>query len=149
MDKALIKNERELPVYLMFQDEALIGKMSEPRRCWAPALYRPMVDLALVRQYNYVFGDVCPATCHLDYMKAEDMKTQNMTRFLKQVSRAHTNKFVIMVVDGASTHKSQSLIIPSNVSVIIFPPYSPELNPAERIWNILRRDYFANRYFAT
>ncbi|MHB1564172.1 MAG: transposase [Leptospirillum sp.] len=27
------------------------------------------------------------------------------------------------------------------------PPYSPELNPAERLWNVLRRDYFANRVF--
>ena len=34
-----------------------------------------------------------------------------------------------------------------NVSLIRLPPYSPELNPAEQIWNILRRSYFANRVF--
>jgi transposase len=52
-----------------------------------------------------------------------------------------------MVVDGASSHKGKDLIIPSNVALILLPPYSPELNPTERIWNKLRRDYIANRYF--
>jgi transposase len=70
-----------------------------------------------------------------------------MSRFLRQVSKAHPNKFVLMAVDGASPHKSNSLVIPSNVYLIVLPPYSPELNPTERIWNILRRDYFANRFF--
>lgn len=149
MDKALERNKNNFPVYLMFQDEARFGRISDPKKCWAPAPYRPKVLQALVRQYNYVFGAVCPATGHLDYMKAPDMKTDKMSLFLKQVSRAHSNKFVIMVVDGASTHKSKDLFIPSNVSLIILPPYSPELNPTERIWHELRRDYFANRYFPT
>jgi len=52
-----------------------------------------------------------------------------------------------MVVDGASSHRSKDLVIPENVALIRLPPYSPELNPAEQIWNILRRNYFANRVF--
>jgi transposase len=35
------------------------------------------------------------------------------------------------------------------MTLILLPPYSPELNPADRIWNLARRDYFANRYFDT
>jgi transposase len=54
-----------------------------------------------------------------------------------------------MVVDGASTHASKELHIPSNVALRFFPPYSPELNPVERLWNVLRRDCFSNRYFET
>lgn len=52
-----------------------------------------------------------------------------------------------MVVDGASSHKSKDLQVPGNVSLIRLPPYSPELNPAEQIWRMLRHDYFANRVF--
>ena len=52
-----------------------------------------------------------------------------------------------MVLDGASSHKSKDLNIPANMSLLLLPPYSPELNPAEQIWNILRRNYFANRVF--
>jgi len=52
-----------------------------------------------------------------------------------------------MVLDGASSHRSKELKIPENVSLIKLPPYSPELNPAEQIWNVLRRNFFANRVF--
>jgi transposase len=77
------------------------------------------------------------------------MKTEKMSAFLRQVSRVHPNRFVIMVVDGASSHKAKSLKIPANVALILLPPYSPELNPAERIWNLIRKQYFGNRYFET
>jgi transposase len=52
-----------------------------------------------------------------------------------------------MVVDGALSHKSKELKISKKVLFIRLSPYSPELNPAEQIWNILRRDYFTNRVF--
>ena len=41
----------------------------------------------------------------------------------------------------------RDLVIPENVGLVRLPPYSPELNPAEQIWNVLRRNYFANRVF--
>ena len=75
------------------------------------------------------------------------MNTDTMTRFLAQVSTTHREDFLVMVLDGASSHISKDLIIPENVSLIPLPPYSPELNPVEQIWNMLRRDYFANRVF--
>ncbi|MDD5095644.1 MAG: transposase [Dehalococcoidia bacterium] len=54
---------------------------------------------------------------------------------------------MIMVLDGASSHKGKELPVPENIALVFLPPYSPELNPAEQIWNVLRRDYFANRVF--
>jgi len=70
-----------------------------------------------------------------------------MTGFLAQVSQAHKEEFIVMVVDRASSHRNKDLVIPENVALAKLPPYAPELNPAERIWNILRRNYFANRVF--
>ena len=122
----------------MFQDEARFGRMSDPRSCWAPAPHRPVVNLALVREFRYEYAAVSPWDGCLDFMTAEKMNTDNMTRFLLQVSEAHKDEFIVMVVDGASSHKCKELKL---------PPYSPELNPTEQIWNVLRRDYFANRVF--
>jgi transposase len=102
-----------------------------------------------VREYQYVFGTVAPLTGEMDYMMAPDMKTGNMSKFLELVSKAHPNNYVIMIADGASSHKGQKLVIPKNMSIIILPPYSPELNPVERMWHLLRRRYFANHYFDT
>ena len=147
MVTAYLKNEGQLPIRLMFQDEARFGRMSDPRSCWAPAPYRPVVNLALVREFRYEYAAVSPWNGCLDYMTVEKMNTDSMTRFLAQVSEAHSEEFIVMVLDGASSHKSEELKIPDNLSLIPLPPYSPELNPAERIWNLLRRNYFANRVF--
>jgi transposase len=145
-----LKNDRKLPLRLMFQDEARFGRMSDPRSCWAPAPYRPVVNLALIREFRYEYAAVSPWDGCLDFMTAEKMNTENMNRFLLQVSETYKDEFIIMVLDGASSHKSKDLEMPKNMSFIRLPPYSPELNPAEQIWNVLRRsDYFANRVFDT
>lgn len=147
MAAACLKNEHQLPVRLMFQDEARFGRMSDPRSCWAPAPYRPVVNLALIREFRYEYAAVSPWDGCLDFMTTEKMNTENMSRFLAQVGEEHKGEFIVMVVDGASSHRSNDLVIPENVVLIRLPPYSPELNPAEQIWNILRRNYFANRVF--
>ena len=147
MAATCLKNEDKLPLRLMFQDEARFGRISDPRSCWAPAPHRPVVNLALVREFRYGYAAVSPWDGCLDFMTAEKMNTENMSRFLGQVSAAHKDEFIVMVLDGASSHKSTELNIPKNLSLIRLPPYSPELNPAKQIWNILRHNYFANRVF--
>jgi len=144
---ACLKNRKGLPVRLMFQDEARFGRMSDPRACWAPSPKRPKVGLALVREFRYEYAVVSPWDGALDYMTSEKMNTENMGRFLNQISQRHQEDFMIMVLDGASSHKGKELLVPENIALVFLPPYSPELNPAEQIWNVLRRDYFVNRVF--
>ncbi|KKO19825.1 MAG: IS630 family transposase [Candidatus Brocadia sp.] len=147
MATACVKNQDNLRVRLMLQDEARFGRMSDPRACWAPSPHRPVVNLALVREFRYEYAAVSPWDGDIDHMTREKMNTESMSCFLKQVSKAHPDEFTVMIVDGASSHKGKELEIPKNISLVFLPPYSPELNPAEQIWNILRRDYFANRVF--
>jgi len=108
---ACLKNEDKLPLRLMFQDEARFGRISDPRSCWAPAPHRPVVNLALVREFRYEYAAVSPWDGCLDFMTAEKMNTGNMSRFLEQVSAAHEDEFILMVLDGASSHKSKELNI--------------------------------------
>ncbi|MBM3158130.1 MAG: IS630 family transposase [Chloroflexi bacterium] len=142
-----MKNENNLPVRLIFQDEARFGRMSDSRACWAPAPLRPMVGLALVREFRYEYAAISPWSGDLDYMTSEKMNTKNMSQFLKQIAEKHEQDFTVMVLDGAPSHRSKELEIPENVALVFLPPYSPELNPVEQLWNRLRRDYFANRVF--
>lgn len=53
-----------------------------------------------------------------------------------------------MVLDNGAFHKAHKLIIPNNIVLIFLPPYSPELNPAEKVWAKFKRD-FTNRLFET
>ena len=70
-----------------------------------------------------------------------------MSAFLKHVSDNYPDEFVIMVLDGASSHRSYDLRAPENIAFVRLPAYSPELNPAERLWEELREKEFANRVF--
>ncbi len=56
----------------------------------------------------------------------------------------------VLILDGAGWHRPGSeLIVPNNISLLPLPPYSPELNPVENVWQYLRRNYLANRVFDT
>lgn len=52
-----------------------------------------------------------------------------------------------MVLDGAGWHKGNELKLPENMQLLLLPPYSPELNPVENIWEELREKHFHNRVF--
>lgn len=107
-----MKKEKYFPVRLMFEDEARFRRMSDPRACWAPFPHRPVVNLALIGEFRYEYAAVSPWNGCLDYMTAEKMNTENMSAFLAQVSTAHKNEFIVMILDGASFHKAKDLVVP-------------------------------------
>ena len=53
----------------------------------------------------------------------------------------------MVILDRAGWHRSQGLVVPGNITVLELPPYSPELNPVERIWHYLRSHWLANSVF--
>lgn len=136
-----------LPLRVVFQDEARFGRLSDPRRCWAPAPLRPLVPVAMVREYTYAYAAVSPHDGELAWMLSAKMDTLNMSAFLKHVASRYSSEFVLMVLDGAPSHRSHELKVPENMVLIRLPAYSPELNPAERLWEELREKEFANRVF--
>jgi putative transposase len=74
-----------------------------------------------------------------------------MNRHLQEVSRWVTpGAFAVLTLDGAAWHrKGGRLVVPDNIGLLKLPPYSPELNPVENIWEYLRQNYLSNRTFAT
>ncbi len=70
-----------------------------------------------------------------------------MSIFLREVSDRHPDEFILMVMDGAGWHKAKALRVPDNMALIFLPPYSPELNPVEHIWDSIREDGFRNEVF--
>lgn len=147
--EALLKTEpaETRPVRLMFQDEARFGRMVRPRRSWAPSPLRPVINNGYEREFVYVYGAVSPLQGDLDWRLCREMNAVRMNEFLAQVSQAHPQDLIVMVVDGASSHKSKDLMIPENIRLVRLPSYSPELNPQEHIWDELREKEFPNRVF--
>ena len=66
--------------------------------------------------------------------------------YLNEFSEQDPNEFKIIVLDNGAFHKSKVLKIPNNIYLIFLPPYCPELNPAERMWEIIKAN-FTSRLF--
>lgn len=132
----------------MFQDEARFGRMVRIRRCWAPAPLRPVVSNGYEREFVYVYGAVSPCEGQMDWMICSKMDTDRMGTYLAQVSAAHPDEFIVMVVDGASSHVAKALIVPENIRLRRLPAYAPELNPQEHVWDEVREKEFPHRVFA-
>lgn len=137
------------PLRIMFQDEARFGRMPVIRHAWAPPGVRPTVKAAIERQFRYVYGAVSPVEGEIDWMEQDAMNTDSMNRFLQQVGAAHHGDQILMVLDGASSHKAKALVIPENMTLLSLPPYSPELNPVESLWDHVREKACANLFFDT
>jgi len=131
----------------MFQDEARFGRLHDPRRCWAPRGVRPEVCAQLVREYTYVFGAVSPHDGTLDTLVLPEVNTPAMSLFLAEVAQRHPHEAILMVLDGAGWHRARHLMVPENIRLLPLPPYSPQLNPLEHIWEEIREKWFPNLVF--
>jgi len=73
-------------------------------------------------------------------------KAETFQVYLDMFSENDPEEFKIIVLDNGAFHKAKCLKIPSNIKLLFLPPYSPELNPAEKIWKHVKRK-FTNMFF--
>lgn len=110
---------------------------------------RPIVPKQMVREYTYAYAAVDPKEGEIDSLILPDMYASTMSIFLRELSQRHPDYLVALVMDGAPCHRAGDLIIPSNIEIVELPPYSPELNPAEHLWDAMREDDFRNATFTS
>ena len=133
----------------MFQDEAGFGRINKPKYCWCRKGLRPCVPCHHIREYRYAYGAVEPQTGESFFLVLPYCNTAWMNVFLRELSVAYPDDFILLATDGARWHKSKGLEIPSNIELISLPPYTPEMNPIEQIWAWLRLHGFRNEVFQT
>jgi putative transposase len=122
------------PVAIVAQDEGRFGRISTHRPAWAHAALRPKAPRRVVRALLYVFATVCMALGKMTALILHLANTEAMNIFLEEVSSDFCDCFVIMLLDGAGWHKVRAMRIPENIRLITQLLHSPELNPAEHLW---------------
>jgi transposase len=131
----------------MFQDEARFGRISDVRTCWHKKPHRPQVRTRVTQQYTYAYAAVSPLDGRLDSLILPHVNGACMHLFLNEIAARYPHENIVMVLDGAGWHKNQSMPLPDNLRLLFLPPYAPELNPQEHIWDELREKHFHNRAF--
>ena len=102
-----------------------------------------------IREYRYVYGAAEPKTGESFFLVMPRCNTECMNIFLRELSAAWANDYILLIVDGAAWHKSKSLQIPENIGIFYLPPATPEMNPMEQIWKEIRTRGFRNEIFKT
>lgn len=88
----------------------------------------------------YLFGAFSPFTGCRYLLEMPHCNSGNFQLFLDHLSAANPAEFKILMLDNGAFHHAKSLAVPTNIALLFLPPYSPELNPAEKIWR-----YFKDR----
>lgn len=133
----------------MYQDEAGFGLISKLGTCWSPKGHRPSVPSHHIREYRYCYRAVDAHTGDSFFIIAGWCNSDWMNEFLGQLSAAYPDDYIILVMDNAVWHKSQTLTIPENIEFTFIPPYTPEMNPIEQVWAEIRKRGFKNKIFRT
>ncbi len=131
------------------EDEARLGLKPIVRKVWALRGQRPLASTRTRYEWLYVYGFVRPATGQSYWLIVPTVTTAVMSLALAEFARdvgAGADKQVVLVVDGAGWHRSGELVVPAGVELVFLPASTPELQPAERLWPMLR-EAVANRSF--
>ena len=131
----------------MFMDEARFGRISDTRYCWCPKPFRPVCYSMVSHEYTYAYATVSVMDGKVDSLILPHVNGNCMQIFLDEISVRYPDNRMIMVLDGAGWHRNESLIVPDNIQLLKLPPYSPELNPVEHLWDDLREKSFHNVVF--
>ena len=148
LERVRAAQARGTRVELWFQDEARIGQKNSLTRVWGQTGSRPAAPKDLGFASAYVFGAVCPSQGKAAALIVPICNTTAMNHHLSEISsQTAADAHAVVILDRAGWHRSHALVVPDNITLLELPPYSPELNPVERVWHYLRSHWLANSVF--
>ena len=136
------------PIELWFQDEARLGQKNGQTRIWARKGTRPRLPADQRYKSAYLFGAICPKRGTGVALMMPRANTQAMQLHLDEISKHVARKaHGVVLMDRAGWHTTAKLAVPKNLTVILLPSRSPELNPVENVWQYLRQNWLSNSVF--
>lgn len=135
---------------IWFTDEARVGQQGTITRIWAQRGSRPPAPRDRRYEWAYLFGAVCPERSIGAAIIMPEVNVAAMNEHLAEISQCVSiGAIAVLVLDGAGWHSSPRLKVPDNIVLLPLPPYSPELNPVENVWEYLRGNFLSHRVWQT
>lgn len=125
-----------------------MGQKNGQTRIWARKGTRPRLPADQRYKSAYLFGAICPKRGTGAALMMPFANTQAMQLHLDEISKQVARKaHGVVLMDRAGWHTTDKLDVPKNLTVILLPSRSPELNPVENVWQYLRQNWLSNRVF--
>lgn len=126
------------PVTVCAPDESRVGLLPSVRRRITACGVQPIATVAHTFDYFSLSGAVEPATGASFFLDLPGLNTDLFQLWLAHFAQAFPDSFNLLVLDNGAFHKAKALQWPAHVVPVFLPPYSPELNPIERLWRDLK-----------
>ena len=133
---------------LWCQDEARIGQKGRTCHRWYERGVRPpwLADKRFASLY--LFAACRPGTDEAFALALPEATTASMAVFLERFAHGlEPGVHAGLILDRAGWHVARRLPVPANVTLVPLPPYSPELNPVENLWQYLKHNFLNARVF--
>ena len=131
-----------------FLDEARVGQKGRMTRRWFLRGQRPRMIKDQRYCSAYIFGAVCPERDTGAALVLPQVSTEGMNLLLQEISRqVPQRRHAVVLIDNAGWHVTDKIKLPPNLTLVNLPPYSPELNAIERVWQYLRDRYLSGCLF--
>lgn len=117
---------------------------------WMPKNTRISINTNGERLKDCVIGTVCPKNGQTFFLQTEWMDSFVVSTFFKELSEYYPNNKHLIIADNVKYHRSQGskdFPLPKNIELMFLPPYSPDLNPIERLWGYLKTSFLSNLFF--
>lgn len=125
-------------VNLYFQDESRFGLMTKQKRVLVSKGVKPIGKYQYSYKWLWLWGCFSPITGEDFYWETPVVSNAIFEQFLEDFSKQNPKELKVMVIDNAGFHACQNINIPENIKLIRIPPYTPELNPAEKVWQWMK-----------
>jgi hypothetical protein len=123
------------------QDEARLGLQPVLRRIWCRRGSRPRAIVRPKRKWLYLYTFVHPVSGRSEWLILPRVRTDVMNVVLAEFARlsgAGEAKRIVLVWDNAGWHTSKDLRVPDGIHLVPLPSHTPELQPTERVWPLVR-----------
>jgi transposase len=131
---------------MYFQDESRYGLKTFIGKCLTSRGIKPIVRYQHAFKNTYLYGSFSPLNGNSFVYEIEGTTSEIFYKYLMEFSKYKPKELKIVVIDNAGFHSLQKFEIPENIKLIRIPPYTPELNPAEKIWQYIKQ-FYKNKVF--
>ena len=145
----LISYERGFSsIDLSCQDESRLGLMTKQKKVLVKKGIAPINNYQHSYSYVWLWGIFSMKTGKSFYWETPIVNNLIFEDYLEAYSQIDPEVFKIVIIDNAGFHSTKNIKIPHNVYLLRIPPYSPELNPAEKMWQWIK-DKTAMKFFTS
>ena len=126
------------PIKVFAQDETRLGLLPVVRRRMTACGVQPVATVTHQCDNFYLYGAVAPTSGASFFLELPYLNSRAFQVWLDGFAATLPESLNLLVLDNGAGHKAKALRWPSNVVAVFLPPYSPELNPMERLWRDLK-----------